>query len=368
MKALSLTIQKLWPRLKVFADKQRHRQTDRQTDIPKLYATVIETDRQTDIPKKQRKKCILDGQTPCCPVCGLTLRTGEIESHFAVEMDRLERLVRGGRKSRDPTPQGRKTLPSPLCGRRGKESPSSEIASQSRYDTYVRIKCNRQARLSARTRTKKKRPTEETICPICTEKLIGTPEELNAHVELCLKRRTENGNEDEPVDVEGDSEQYEEYEWAGQTRIRVSTMLQGGYAGSGFQTSSSKKLSDEEGDLNVDGDDSEQYGKPHEVDIIPCSSEEPKEMREREALRGAMLHGSSTEVVEALKAKLREKEEILKGHKCLICMEVYRNPLTSIQCWHVHCEECWMKTLGAKKLCPQCNMITAATDLRRIYL
>lgn len=36
--------------------------------------------------------------------------------------------------------------------------------------------------------------------------------------------------EDEPVDVEGDDEQYEEYTWAGQTRIRATTMLEGGFA------------------------------------------------------------------------------------------------------------------------------------------
>ena len=35
--------------------------------------------------------------------------------------------------------------------------------------------------------------------------------------------------EDEPVDVEGDDEQYEEYTWAGHTRIRATTMLEGGF-------------------------------------------------------------------------------------------------------------------------------------------
>jgi hypothetical protein len=38
-------------------------------------------------------------------------------------------------------------------------------------------------------------------------------------------------DEDENVDVEGDSEMYEEYEWAGQRRIRATTLLVGGFAG-----------------------------------------------------------------------------------------------------------------------------------------
>ena len=47
-------------------------------------------------------------------------------------------------------------------------------------------------------------------------------------VVLILQQRGEL--EDEPVDVEGDDEQYEEYTWAGQTRIRATTMLEGGFA------------------------------------------------------------------------------------------------------------------------------------------
>ena len=40
-------------------------------------------------------------------------------------------------------------------------------------------------------------------------------------------------NEDDHVDVDGDDsgEQYEEYTWMGETRIRATTMLEGGFAG-----------------------------------------------------------------------------------------------------------------------------------------
>lgn len=74
-------------------------------------------------------------------------------------------------------------------------------------------------------------------------------------------------------------------------------------------------------------------------------------------------------VIESLKAKIREYEnQISNKVKCLICMDEFRNPAVSICCWHVHCEECWLRTLGARKLCPQCNMITSPSDLRRIYM
>ncbi|TTM04434.1 DNA methyltransferase 1-associated protein 1 [Bagarius yarrelli] len=73
----------------------------------------------------------------------------------------------------------------------------------------------------------------------------------------------------------------------------------------------------------------------------------------------------------AVKSRIRDLEkQLTRGDriKCLICMDSYTIPLASIQCWHVHCEECWLRTLGAKKLCPQCNTITSPGDLRRVYL
>ncbi|KAL7985160.1 hypothetical protein Chor_003730, partial [Crotalus horridus] len=57
---------------------------------------------------------------------------------------------------------------------------------------------------------------------------------------------------------------------------------------------------------------------------------------------------SAVTTFEALKARVRELErQLSRGdrYKCLICMDSYTMPLTSIQCWHVHCEECWLRTL-----------------------
>ncbi|BFY99988.1 hypothetical protein BsWGS_03030 [Bradybaena similaris] len=359
--------------------------------------------------RKQRKRASHDGLSPCCPVCGLTLRAGELESHLMLEIDKLDKITRNGRKSRDSTPQGRKSLPSPSGSRKGKDSPPPEVASRSRYDNFLRIRCNRQSRLGARSRNRKKRPGEdgvkETMCPICNDRVMGMAEDLNAHVEMCLKQRAEV--EEEPVDVEGG---YEEYEWAGQTRIRATSLLEGGFAGSGFHTVSSKKSPDEDAELNVDGDDSEEYGKPQfcEQDILPLDSKNCSPQSENLASRATLPPESSyssrtdtvnsdgggcskssaayegfalasrdqggddqsmSALISALRLKLRDLEaERTEKQKCLICMEPYRTPLTSIQCWHVHCETCWMRTLGAKKLCPQCNMITSPSDLRRIYL
>ena len=65
-------------------------------------------------------------------------------------------------------------------------------------------------------------------------------------------------------------------------------------AGTGFATCNVKEsTADSDADLDVDGDDTLEYGKAQytEADIIPCSGagEDQGEAREREALRGAVL-------------------------------------------------------------------------------
>lgn len=65
---------------------------------------------------------------------------------------------------------------------------------------------------------------------MCNERII---DDLNIHVDQCLRRSRINASDDDDdsIDVEGES--FEEYEWAGQTRIRASSLLEGGYSAAG---------------------------------------------------------------------------------------------------------------------------------------
>uniref|UniRef100_A0AAY5KHA0 E3 ubiquitin-protein ligase RNF220 n=1 Tax=Esox lucius TaxID=8010 RepID=A0AAY5KHA0_ESOLU len=171
----------------------------------------------------------------------------------------------------------------------------------------------------------------------------------------------------------------EEQDWAEQRRIHMTSIL-GGVKGPVLLSRVLKEGRDSDGDLDVDGDDTLEYGRAQytEADIIPCSGHEPGELGDMEQLRGAVLNGgtlsnrgSALTTLDALKTQIRDLEKQLSRgdrNKCLICMDTYSTPLTSIQCWHVHCEECWLRSLGAKKLCPQCNTITSPGDLRRVFL
>lgn len=260
----------------------------------------------------------------------------------------------------------------------------------------------------------KKRKIDDITCPMCNQRIN---EDINSHVEKCL-RKTEPANnghapissdEESTIDVDGES--YEEYEWAGQTRIRAAGLLPGGYSAVGIGTRITP-ASDEENELNVDGDDNV-YGPPQfsERDVIvPISKDEcnsylrdlvigneppsirndpvkegshskaPTEPRSTmieapEPLVNLTTSSSSTSaadtnhIIESLKSKIREYERYVQNKpKCLICMDDFKLPVVSICCWHVYCQECWLNSLGSKKLCPQCNSITGPADLRRIYL
>ncbi|XP_033186972.1 E3 ubiquitin-protein ligase Rnf220-like isoform X3 [Bombus vosnesenskii] len=384
-------------------------------------------------PYRRKKKFPSDPS--CCPACGVTVRPQELEQHFAQELDRLYKISSASsraRASRSSLPPGH-----PQDHPHGPmlHAPSAADGTpHGRWETYKRIKANRQARIRVKNR---KRKADEPSCPVCSERLSGTPEELNQHVERCLNKHN-NGNpagqnnlDEEEVDVEGDAETFEEYEWAGQRRVRATSMLVGGFSAAGLATSSSNRSTagnggsnqqeEEDVDLVVDGDDAAEFGPAQysEADVIaPRMDGTPREQKERDALREAVISPNAsntphtphtpeqigqglvevkpepgtatplgqneqdesastsprrdgdTPVIEALRGRIRELEAEMRGQpfKCLICMEQYKKPVTSVCCWHVHCEQCWLHTLGAKKLCPQCNMITSPSDLRRIYM
>ncbi|XP_041765675.1 E3 ubiquitin-protein ligase RNF220-like [Anopheles merus] len=380
----------------------------------------------------------------CCPICGVTLRLHEIDHHFAVEVDRLERILKpkkqlpygtGGAEDgptagpsysngEGPSHSGSGQLPAARSnGHNSEEAVASPaVGPDECWGTYQKIKNNRQARLKLKSR---KRKPEDNVCPICNK---VTLDDITLHVEACLRKSepqrngtnaTTNGggsedddddDDDASIDVEGES--FEVYEWAGQKRVRSTTMLgPGAHGGLGVRLTYADDTDDE---LNVDGDESQVYGPPQysERDVIvtgrgasgsssalrelliandppvvkppaesnpgegtskstapPASSGPPTSLPAGLESDPEPATGTERRIIESLKAKIREYEGYIQNRpKCLICMDDFRKPIVSVCCWHVYCEECWLHTLGAKKLCPQCSMITSPTDLRRIYL
>ncbi|NWI24507.1 RN220 ligase, partial [Sula dactylatra] len=331
----------------------------------------------------KKKATLFDSQAPICPICQVLLRPGELQEHMEQELEKLTQLnISKSSILKDAMAAGtpKSILLSASIKREG-DSPTASPHSSDDIHHSDRYQVSRQM-------------------------LYSLSQLLNSRIGKMKRRKQDEGQregscmtEDDSVDIENENgNRFEEYEWCGQKRIRATTLLEGGFRGSGFIMCSGKENPDSDADLDVDGDDTLEYGKPQytEADVIPCTGEEPGEAKEREALRGAVLNGgtpstritpefskwasdempstsngesskqetmqktcknsdiekitedSAVTTFEALKARVRELErQLSRGdrYKCLICMDSYTMPLTSIQCWHVHCEECWLRTL-----------------------
>lgn len=104
----------------------------------------------------------------CCPICGVTLRSNEIDQHFALEVERLDKILKPKRNLLSVGGYGTGTdraVPGTSAGgsgsssaalangHRSMEDNNSDVASASNPDecwgwgTYQKIKNNRQARL-----------------------------------------------------------------------------------------------------------------------------------------------------------------------------------------------------------------------------
>ncbi|KAF9913517.1 hypothetical protein BX616_009939 [Lobosporangium transversale] len=284
-------------------------------------------------------------------------------------------------------------------------------------------------------------------CFICSERLFGSLDDINNHIDSCLTNpqlpphssgRVNISSEahtpiSEEVSMRGSTvtmpnertaDSFEEYTWAGQTRIRATSLFEGGMGalGSGSQPIAASAQEDVDDDLNVEDDEEDEYGgaqfterdvvmdsadpdaeelreivlassstltastqrsstsgitrhnrRSSEVDIIEENAYPDKiddEVNEDEdidleaiddendekgkeefkinaMISNAFASGDTRLVIEALRSKIKHLESASKNvPSCLICLEPYTAPLTSIVCWHVHCEGCWMKTLG----------------------
>lgn len=97
---------------------------------------------------RQRRK---QADPTCCPVCGITVRAHEMEQHFSMEMDRLNKLsVQKFRKTQSkemPLPTAANNSPSPSPSAAPSTTPNASTGPKECWNTYQRIKNNRSARL-----------------------------------------------------------------------------------------------------------------------------------------------------------------------------------------------------------------------------
>ncbi|KAJ3142109.1 hypothetical protein HDU90_004382 [Geranomyces variabilis] len=360
-----------------------------------------------DSPAKTRRESSASHGSISCPICGLQLTPAELPAHYEWELNRVED---------EPPDVVEEAAKTGIRARRGAAvAAAQQIASVHKGKgpavavnqlddnemLLYRVKASRLKRaaltLNKPGSVKRRRgdfdeqepDLDSSICFMCNAPLPTEPEALNQHIDDCLATQASMAesfldDRSAQVDHEGEQDGWEEYEWAGQTRIRASAMLEGGYAASGFAVRNKADLDTDE-EIDIDDDDTEafghqQYGEDQLNEFRPASDEralviEQEQVEVWESLPQQSHNiptgtDSNTKlVIDSLKTRIRDLEASAKStHKCLICLDPYKTPLVSVVCWHVHCEQCWLQTLGAKRLCPQCQKITAPADLRRVYL
>lgn len=174
-------------------------------------------------------------------------------------------------------------------------------------------------------------------CPICGNIVAGDINDVNEHVDFCLSRTRGSSDEEDDGAFVNSFEAFEIPEEPLTTAI------------------------------NIEGDES-RYGKPqYSMDDINkiISSADPSSP----AILLDLPKLSPSASKESLLERVSIQHDMLeKVPRCLICLDSFVAPVVSVGCWHVCCEVCWCKILGAKRLCPQCNRITSPDDLRKIYL
>lgn len=253
--------------------------------------------------KRQRKRTSLDPVT--CPVCGITIRENELDQHFKSELEKLGKI----KKIVNKCPMS--SSPGPSRSKAGETSGSSKAeAEENCWETYQKIKENRVRRspkvsvfvashslhlnLSHPSQLKnRKRKIEDKACPVCSKVIT---EDLQLHVELCLKKQEGSSDEsDDEIDV-GES-----YSWCGQTRVRATSLVDGNLSALGIGTYVKSNEIDEDTEVNIDGDDDTQaYGAPQysERNIILLSKDDQSSSRLRDLVIG---ESSSTSNVRDLR-------------------------------------------------------------------
>ena len=135
--------------------------------------------------------------------------------------------------------------------------------------------------------------------------------------------------------------------------------------------------------VNVDEDDfgygKSQYSEEDITKVISNSKKKKNNLNNSEAekqeIRNSMLvqgilstSAPNSDFVSLQLAIKSLLDRLATAPKCAVCWETLKMPsVTSVNCWHVCCESCWLMTLGTKRLCPHCSTITNPSDLRKVF-
>ncbi|CAF0838738.1 unnamed protein product, partial [Didymodactylos carnosus] len=324
-----------------------------------------------------RCRSAFDLHNPLCPICNVSLHSSDIATHIQLELEAMERCARHS-KYRTNSNGGDHHLPNKVL----QENNINNIdqTCKTRYETYLRVRTSRQQRLNAKL-LHRRGSRETRNCPICYQTVTTNNDEefFYTHVQQCSKKREHLAaaataatmNQRLPMECMNRALALQ----ASQVAANLSHVM------NGYNNLIIPPTETEETDINVVDTDTEN-------DIInERACKRIKATTSSTSLGSSSGGGGAQELSSPNQSdtsnrcqesfnsdlsfqrspKTPEINEI-DPPKCLVCLESCVKPCVSTVCWHINCEECWMKCLKEKKLCPQCDAVTAPEHLRKIFL
>lgn len=270
------------------------------------------------------------------------------------------------------------------------------------------------------------------VCPICEQTIRGDDDVMDAHVDSCLAHAALQEAQDvESVEIEAEDGWTETIDDEGNTRLVRNGIASARSAGFEVVTRDGGQDVDDDIDVDGDDEDKFGIPQFSEGDVVQTEAETTpatiisraegtdgldevdqdgpalrdlvaagkivrrysssttrldsgllEEMEKimgpgdtdlvDSAIRSARKSGNTSNILRALEEKIELLESTRVASStsslCRICLDPYSEPTVSTGCWHTCCRACWLRCLGATRLCPMCKRITQAAELRRIYL
>lgn len=193
----------------------------------------------------------------------------------------------------------------------------------------------------------------EPVCPICLKIIIGDLDEINEHVDECIGPSSTTGYTSIISSQVGSSGTV--------TPTSMSTLVNVDEDDFGY----GKGQYTEEDIENIMKSDALKQKKITSSQLAEDQIESKNSLLIQSILSTSPPSSDFSSLQTALKSLL---DRISTAPKCALCWDTLKMPATvSVNCWHVCCEGCWLRTLGTKRLCPHCSAITNPSDLRKVY-
>ncbi|KZV76056.1 hypothetical protein PENSPDRAFT_646600 [Peniophora sp. CONT] len=350
-------------------------------------------------------------ETRECPICHEPIPLRLLGQHVQLESERVQNILdHVGELAEFADPYAAGTSSEPLSRRRSttKHQPQPAAYSDGTTKALRGVRKRRRARHTLlrdatrddepRTARGRSRTATSEPCPICRQTIAGDPDVFAAHVDACLAHAAlveqqqhhsrsatpeefdmdvDVGDADEgDIDVDGGDPWEEIAGPDGVSRLRLRASNAGARA-LGFDVRDSS-AQDVDIDVDIDGDDEVAFGVAQFTEADVDGAEVPGALMEEAdieaAISSARRNGDDRALILALENKVKflqtspSSAAVTTNSSCRICLDAYVEPTVSTGCWHACCRECWLRCIGSNKLCPICKRITAASDLRRVFL